>query len=828
LEKNDEKLVEFFSKDKQFTEAFKYLFENASDAIYILDKYGNFVAVNRKAEELTGFKREDFIGKSFRKIIPVKNLPKAIRGFLSVIREKPIRLELELKTATEKNVLVEVTSTPFISNGKIIGALGIVRDITERKKAEKVLQKSEKRFRTLMEEVPIGICNTDLKGKITYVNKRFEEATGYSRDEIVGKNSFNLGIMSDETLKLLAKRMKKRLMGTPSRLLEGRFKRKDGEWIWAEIEGKLIKKFGVPVGFQLTARDITERKTAEKERKRFEERLSALNFYGRSLNVAKNMEEIYRLTLDAMEKTLGFEIAFFMIVDKGMLCVVDHRGYPESFSIKLPLNGTKRGVSVKVARTGKPICVPDTEKEDDWVEFMPGIRSGLDVPIKIGSKVLGVIGVDSKKLDAFNEKDQELLEILASHAATAISNLDRAKNLEAYAREIQESQKKFERLFIDNPEAAVYMDSGFHILDINPRFCKLFGYSLYEVRGKHIDDVVVPKDKTEEAKILGEKFREGYVYHDTVRQRKDGTLVPVSMSGGPIIIEGKLIGTVGLYKDITEQKQMEKKLEEYSQHLEELVEKRTRQLKDAQEQLIKSERLAAIGQVAAMVGHDLRNPLTSIKGVAYYLKKKIGSKMDEASREMLELIENNVEHSNKIITDLMEYSKEIKLELTETTPRSIVNETLFLVEIPDDVQVRDLTQNEPKLKIDLEQIKRVFVNLIKNAVDAMLNGGKLTITSKESDGNVEITFTDTGTGMTKEVMEKIWTPFFTTKAKGMGLGLAICKRFIEAHGGSIRVESTVGEGTTFTVTIPIEPKLEGGEKVWVNLPESLSSTMTKA
>ena len=108
MEKNDEKLVEFFSKDKQFTDAFKYLFENASDAIYILDKYGNFVTVNRKAEELTGFKREDFIGKSFRKIIPVKSLPKAIRGFLSVIREKPIRLELELKTATEKMFVLKL------------------------------------------------------------------------------------------------------------------------------------------------------------------------------------------------------------------------------------------------------------------------------------------------------------------------------------------------------------------------------------------------------------------------------------------------------------------------------------------------------------------------------------------------------------------------------------------------------------------------------------------------------------------------------------------------------------------------------------------------
>jgi signal transduction histidine kinase len=94
---------------------------------------------------------------------------------------------------------------------------------------------------------------------------------------------------------------------------------------------------------------------------------------------------------------------------------------------------------------------------------------------------------------------------------------------------------------------------------------------------------------------------------------------------------------------------------------------------------------------------------------------------------------------------------------------------------------------------------------------------------------VEVIFVDTGIGMAKEVMEKLWTPFFTTKAKGMGLGLSICKRIIEAHGGRISVESTIGKGTTFKVTIPKEPKLKekGGEKVWVNVPESLLSTTTK-
>jgi PAS domain S-box-containing protein len=532
-------------------EKYRSLFENAKDVTLTMDLKGNVTSINKAAEEY-GFQRDEILRKNMLHFVPRKNWPHLLKDLVQLSRGKTTEGKIEIDTPKGKKI-AEYKSNPIIIDNKVVGVQTILEDITERKQAEKAMQKSEKRFMTLIEEAPIGIFNTDLKGKITYVNKKFEEAIGYSREEIVGKNGFKIGIMSDETLELLAKRMKKRLIGKPSRLLEGQFKRKDGEWIWAEVEGRLIKKFGVPVGFQLTARDITERK-------HYEERLSTLHTYSRALNMAESREKIYELTLDAVEKTLGFEIAFFMIVDKGTLCVVDHRGYPESFSIKLPLDGTKRGVTVKVAQTGRSINVPDAEKEPAWVEFMPGIRSALDVPIKIGDKVIGVIGVDSKALNAFDEKDQELLEILASHAATAISNLGRAENLETYAKEIRESREKFERLFIDNPEAAVYLDSGFCILDANPRFVELFGYSLDEIKGKYINDVIVPKDKMEEAEMLNQKALKECVYYDTVRKRKYGSLVPVSISAASIIIEGKLIGVVGLYRDVTERKHYEERL----------------------------------------------------------------------------------------------------------------------------------------------------------------------------------------------------------------------------------------------------------------------------
>jgi signal transduction histidine kinase len=225
------------------------------------------------------------------------------------------------------------------------------------------------------------------------------------------------------------------------------------------------------------------------------------------------------------------------------------------------------------------------------------------------------------------------------------------------------------------------------------------------------------------------------------------------------------------------------------------------------------ERLNIIEKVAAMVGHDLRNPLTGIANAAYYLRVKIGSNLGPKATEMLDIIDRDIEYSNKIVNDLLEYSRAIKLELSESNPKSLLQEALALVTVPANVQIVDFAEDKPKIKVDTDKIKRVFVNIIKNAFDAMPEGGKLTIKSKKTRNKVEISFTDTGAGIPKETLERLFTPLFTTKARGMGFGLAICKRIIEAHGGQISVESTIGKGTTFTLTIPVEPKLDGGEKL---------------
>jgi len=231
-----------------------------------------------------------------------------------------------------------------------------------------------------------------------------------------------------------------------------------------------------------------------------------------------------------------------------------------------------------------------------------------------------------------------------------------------------------------------------------------------------------------------------------------------------------------------------------------------------------SQRLAAIEELAGMVGHDLRNPLTGIKGAAYYIRSKYESKMDAKGKEMLQIIEDNVSFSNKIVNDLLEYSGKIRLEYVDTTPKMLIKDALSLVNIPPNIELIVPTENATEITVDADRMKRVFMNLIRNGVDAMPEGGSLTIRSKKTSDGVKFAFSDTGIGMSKENLKKICTPLFTTKAKGMGFGLPISKRIVEAQGGSLSFESIIGKGTTTTVFIPTKPKTETKDDIWADLP----------
>jgi len=220
-----------------------------------------------------------------------------------------------------------------------------------------------------------------------------------------------------------------------------------------------------------------------------------------------------------------------------------------------------------------------------------------------------------------------------------------------------------------------------------------------------------------------------------------------------------------------------------------------------EQRLQQAERLAAMGEAAAMVGHDLRNPLQGIAGALHLLKQDPLAASERT--EILQIIAKSLEYADSIVRDLSDYSAGIQLSVSNTTPKSLVANAMREVAIPLNVVVQDSSKDEPTFRCDVTRLRRVFVNLIANAIDAMPQGGRITLDSGQSDGTVEITVADTGPGIAENIATNLWKPFQTTKAKGLGLGLAISKRIVDAHGGEISVDSKRGEGTTITTRFPI-------------------------
>jgi signal transduction histidine kinase len=256
-------------------------------------------------------------------------------------------------------------------------------------------------------------------------------------------------------------------------------------------------------------------------------------------------------------------------------------------------------------------------------------------------------------------------------------------------------------------------------------------------------------------------------------------------------------------------------IEEANRNLEEKVLERTRELNAAnqrlvetQDQLVRTEKLAVIGQLAGGVAHDLRNPLGAIKNAIFYLNRKLATTEEARSNprvaQFLQIIEDEVSHSNQIITDLLTFTRINTPSLSATNLTQVIDSALASLEAND--RIRIIKVFDPDLAavpVDGEQIQRVFANLALNAFEAMPEGGELKIITRQDEGFAEVIFQDTGEGIGDEILKNIFEPLYTTKTKGTGLGLAVCQQVVAKHQGTIQASSQKGIGSIFTVRLPL-------------------------
>ncbi|MDQ1280156.1 MAG: domain S-box protein [Thermoproteota archaeon] len=386
---------------------------------------------------------------------------------------------------------------------------------------------------------------------------------------------------------------------------------------------------------------------------------------------------------------------------------------------------------------------------------------------------------------ALRHKSGKVTDVLYN-AIVSRNEAGEIQGIFAAARDVTEHNRMEEELKLRSELLDIASDSILlrdfegNVLYANEAMYKTRGYTKDEFLKMNINNIITPG----QALVLGQNAEEilknGDVVFETNQIRKDGSKMLVEVHARLTEVRGRKL-ILSVTRDITRRKIMEEKLRD-------------------------SERLATIGQTAGMVAHDIRNPLQSISGALYLMKSDIESMYESAVKKdldgLLKSVEEDVTYINKIVGDLQDFTHQIKPDMRDVDIRSLLKEILKTISIPDNVKAAVKVSRIFNIHVDPDLMKRVFTNLVINAIQAMAKGGSLTIKAKKNEHDIVVSIVDTGVGIPEDVKPKLFTPLFTTKSKGQGFGLAVCKRIVEAHNGSISFESEIGKGTTFTVKIP--------------------------
>ena len=482
---------------------------------------------------------------------------------------------------------------------------------------------TENKFACITNSIKDAIILVDEEAKISYWNPAAEKTFGYASKEAIGKCVHELVV--PKSMCLEGRHRIEQSMKIFEETGVGYFtvgsveligRHKNGSEFPVELTISPLKISGKwnAVG---VIKDLSEKKQTEQKKKETEQRYHALF----------NQSPLGVLIVDP--QTMGF-VEFNDVAHQQL-------GYTREEFEKLTL--------------------PEIEARESPEE----VRSHIDAMLK---------GLGEEFETEQQTKDCSIRNVLVStrtimvrdkkflhcifHDITEIKNVQKA---------LVESEGQYRQLVEVAQEGLWVFDADYVTKFVNPRMAQMFGYVQSELVGKKIFDFIDEKTLSMFQDYLKE-HKEGIVGNfEHEFYRKDGSRVFTSISASQIMDDnGNYVGTMALLADITARKEMEKKLEKYSKHLEELIQQKTKQLAEAQAQIIKSERLAAIGELAGMIGHDLRNPLSGIKNAAYYLRKRDLENLSPQSKEMIEIIDKCIGHSNKIINDLLDYSREIRLE----------------------------------------------------------------------------------------------------------------------------------------------------------------------
>jgi PAS domain S-box-containing protein len=721
---------------KNSEESYRELADSITEVFFAMNEHLRYTYWNKASEILTGVRAEDAIGKSLQDIFPdTPGLRKAEKVYRAVLKTQKSRTFVNDFDIDGRYCIFEIGAYP--SRG---GISVFARDITERKRAEEALHQSEEKYRALFDSTVIGTVVIDAETmKVVMANQAAVKIFGLSSaEETIGASPLDFAPPEDRE-RILELILKELFEQDLQQTREFRMITKDGRAIWVSVTAVRIMHEGRLAGL-VSLTDITGR---------------------------KEMEEAINLQTAYFQQLFDNSPDAILMTDTNSKVIQTNRGFEKLFGYS---NEEVKGRSLS------ELIIPEVyvqEASDTFQRISGGevvrkesVRrrkdgslvnvSVLGYPIRSNDKLVGAYGVYSD-----------------------ITERNRAE--ETIKRAAEEWRETFDSI----TDAISIHDRDFKVLRANKAFADIFHKKPSQIIGKHCYELHkrnkphsgCPHKKT----LATKKPAVAEFYESNLRKYRYETTSPIFDE------KGKVVSTVHLTRDVTEQKQ---------QH----------------ERLMMADRLASIGELAAGTAHELNNPLTSVIGFSQLLMEK---DIPDDIREDAELIYNEAQRAANVTKSLLTFGRKHAPVKQLNQINNIVEDVLKLRAYEHKVNSievkRQLTPDLPEIMVDYFQMQQAFLNIIINAEYFMTeahNKGVLTITTKKQNSSVKISIADDGPGIPEENLSRIFNPFFTTKeaGKGTGLGLSICHGIVAEHGGQIFARNQHGKGATIFIELPISSR----------------------
>ena len=732
------------------------LLDNIPDSIYFKDKQSRFIKVNKAKAQHSNTTQKEMIGKTDYDFLPKEEAEKIHQDDKKVMEDKkPIINKLErLKHGEKKDCWISVTKIPrYNESGEIIGTMGISRDVTKLKEADEVIRSSEKKYKKLFDTAIDPIIVLDEKGIFVEINKQVTKSLGYNKIDLIGKKFDEVNILDSESVIKASINFEKRIKGEEVPPYKVKVVGKHGAIIPAEINASPLYEGKKVIGDLIIIRDLSERvgrESAEKNR----------------IESEQKFKDIFDSTSD-----------FLMYLERGII-----------------LDANKTALEI-VELTKKDVIGKSFSNIKDI--FIDNNKTKF---IDICEKITNEEEIQDFELELIKEDGIRYTLLFSSDLITDHQGITgilvRGRDITQRQRawdELVKLEEKYRILAETSADGVVTIDPLGRLTYVNPSFEKMCERRKSQILATLFRDYLSDDSVYffQQVFIDARKKDEKVENIELELVHSDGNIIPIEVNMAPLKKDGEFVGMVCTIRNIIERRRIE-------------------------DELKKSERLKT--EFMNIAAHELKSPVTPIKG---YLDLIISDK--EASKKVKDWAKvslRNAERLLRLVNDILDVSRldtdTMRFDIEKLNPVEILNEISedmrpaveqkgleFIVIIPKDL---------PNIMGDRYRLSQVLKNLMVNALK-FTDNGSITLTAEKDKNNIVISVEDTGIGISKDEIKKVFTKFYQAytgddrKNEGTGLGLFICKEILQKHNGDIWAESQVGKGTIFTLKIPYIHKI---------------------